>query len=47
MNDEALLAMCGEVVDSVKQALDQVTDWGLPEAARTVRDRSGGRLGGS
>jgi myo-inositol-1(or 4)-monophosphatase len=30
VNDQALLAICGEVVDSVKQALDRVTDWGLP-----------------
>jgi myo-inositol-1(or 4)-monophosphatase len=35
VNDQALLAICGEVVDSVKQALDRVTDWGL------VGDRPG------
>ncbi len=30
VNDQALLAICGDVVDSVRQALDQVDDWGLP-----------------
>ncbi len=30
MNDEALLAICGEVVDAVKHALEGVDDWSLP-----------------
>jgi myo-inositol-1(or 4)-monophosphatase len=30
VNDQALLAICGEVVDAVKHALDQVDDWSLP-----------------
>jgi myo-inositol-1(or 4)-monophosphatase len=30
VNEQALLAVCGEVVDAVKQSLDRVEDWGSP-----------------
>ncbi len=30
VDDQALLAICGDVVDAVKHALDRVDDWSLP-----------------
>ena len=30
MDEQALLAVCGDVVDAVKRALDRVDDWSLP-----------------